>query len=620
MKTNKRVLKIIIAIFMLVLITNNTVFAEVTKRARENLDTIDNVSGIVRSILSLTGSSVMAPFAVLITSVAVILFVTLQALFPVGNSYLEIPFPDTIVFNTNKLLDANFINPNSGAIIKPIQSILANLYDSFTIIAVAVFTIAAMIIGIRLALSTIASEKAKYKKAIGNWITGIIAIVALKWLIAGMFFLNEEIVKIAYNIVNNTENMKFQIYINAVTAATLGVAVVGGVATGLPLIGVGTTLAGLGSGMLLGSASLATFVDGIVDVSIPLGDPIPGYLGLAVKTFFDGAQGSVLSSVLLIVILGQTISIVCSYIKRIFMCALLGIIGPLVVAIDSFNKSMGKQSTIFSNWLKQMALAIFTQTFHAIFMVIIIQLIAGISKIGEDQLGHFIKPIIIIILTTSLIKMEKVIKQLIGVDDALMGDLKQGATRALATVKSAEMAGKAVADNGRKAAAATANKSKLVKQRAELVASGKNGGKTTGPKTTMAPQISSTNNVNSYGPSNVNNVSGGNVTQTGSGFGKGDDEVKSLLRNISNQLANNNGTSREKEIKRIDEEIRKANADIASARLAQIVSPASVATGIGLGLGMDDPTAGALLTTGMDNVAEKIGREVALRVQKVDDI
>lgn len=116
---------------------------------------------------------------------------------------------------------------------------------------------------------------------------------------------------------------------------------------------------------------------------------------------------------------------------------------------------MGDKKGIFSTWLKQFLLLVFTQSFQAIFMTfslaVMAQLISGVSSnntgLADDNFmikavnavsfvdggldidpksrtKYFICSIIAYVSITAIVKMEKLIKQLFGVEDSpLIGDM-----------------------------------------------------------------------------------------------------------------------------------------------------------------------------------------------------
>ena len=106
-----------------------------------------------------------------------------------GLGFSGIPFPDDLIFNRVAFFDPNFINPTtvSNAPVHMMQSIIQNIYFSMFTVATAIFIIAAMVIGIKLAISSIAEEKAQYKKSLTNWIMGIVLLFSAHILMAGIF-------------------------------------------------------------------------------------------------------------------------------------------------------------------------------------------------------------------------------------------------------------------------------------------------------------------------------------------------------------------------------------------------------------------------------------------------
>ena len=156
---NKKYLAFIFVLFTVLLMFGNTVFAE--------LSVNPSVGGtIVTSVIDEIGKVGLnlanAGLAIGISGLAVILYVILQIVFVASSTtqnILQFPYPDNIIFNKMELFDANFINPHasSATVTYAIRSTISSIYDSFVIIAIAAFTIVAMIIGIKLAISTIAS-------------------------------------------------------------------------------------------------------------------------------------------------------------------------------------------------------------------------------------------------------------------------------------------------------------------------------------------------------------------------------------------------------------------------------------------------------------------------------
>lgn len=258
--------------------------------------------------------SVIAPlvnvFAILIFLILYTVFVTTGFTGGTLSTMLAFPFPDQIVFNKIPLLDPNFINPADGSIGKLTGGILSNMYSSFFVLATTIFTIAALVIGIKLVFSSLAAEKAKYKEALTTWIVGIVMLFLVHYLLAGMFYLNEEIVKaVSEGAVDNIE-IPFQ------------------VSSAIPVVG----------------KSVAKFIS--ISTSWITGDAadtitLYGFGGIVLKYALQGLIGQdLISSIVFLIIIGQTFGLMITYVKRAFMCIFLGIMAPLVVAVDVVQKAL----------------------------------------------------------------------------------------------------------------------------------------------------------------------------------------------------------------------------------------------------------------------------------------
>lgn len=279
----------------------------------------DWLNTFIGAALNKSGGILGSVIAPLINVFSILIFLILYALFigsgvTQGNT-LAFPFPDQIVFNKIPLLDPNFINPDKYSIPGVLKfggnNVISSLYYSFFTLAVTIFVIAAMIIGIKLAISSLAAEKAQYKKALNNWIVGIVLLFTIHYVMAGMFYLNEQIVERIGKLVDNEVEIKFDAL------------------EFLP--GVGKKLSTLVNGVagLFGSETNVTAIT------------LHGYFGIVVmyiaKAFI---QQDLIASIIFLIIIGQTFGLVITYVKRVFMCIILGMMAPMVVAVDVIKKSM----------------------------------------------------------------------------------------------------------------------------------------------------------------------------------------------------------------------------------------------------------------------------------------
>lgn len=136
------------------------------------------------------------------------------------------PWADKIIFNTIPILDINFINPAPGSLMKDpsgnettVGIMIRNIYFTCMAISIGFLSIIIAISGIRLAFASMASDKAKLKESIVSWLTCLIMIFGLHYILSFTFYLNEKLVEAASSIANDAlseasdkvaQNMKLQ--------------------------------------------------------------------------------------------------------------------------------------------------------------------------------------------------------------------------------------------------------------------------------------------------------------------------------------------------------------------------------------------------------------------------
>lgn len=120
------------------------------------------------------------------------------------------PWADRIIFNGIGFLDINFLNPASNSLFVSngstsiLGKVVRSVYSTIFSLAVLFLGVAVGIMAIRLALSSIAAEKAKYKQAIVNWVTCIVMLFLMHYILAFVFWVNEQLVQIASGILIKT--------------------------------------------------------------------------------------------------------------------------------------------------------------------------------------------------------------------------------------------------------------------------------------------------------------------------------------------------------------------------------------------------------------------------------
>ena len=405
------------------------------------------LNNLLNKLAEGTVNSVFSGLASLLTILAAIIYFLVASIFS-GVSGSLYPSPDNIVFNKIAILDVNFFNPNSASLIGMAKNgdklIVAQLYNSFHTIALSIFIIAAMLVGIKMAISTIASDKAAAKKALINWIVGILILFLMRLIIAAIFELNEYFV---WKISKATDELVFSIDTSVSIKDAIDF-------LGSPL-----------TKIIKGTISIGTLIFNGGNSVIRLS----GYAGMLGGFAYNAVCGDILAAILLFVLMGQTLTLFVAYGKRLMYAIILGVCAPLVVAIDTINKSTKGQSTILTNWFKEFTLIVFMQTFHAILMLVTLNILSSIL-VQYSKNPTFIG-IAAIILTTGIVKFEKLYKQIFGISDGMLGGLQGSAGKVMAGIHGAKQGIQAIADNKGKLVKANTSKKVALSEKENAIKS-----------------------------------------------------------------------------------------------------------------------------------------------------
>lgn len=328
MKKNifKKLMLITFICFVVMLISGNSVFADLNPDNMHGAGVGEAIGNIISTILGVGMGALGGPLVSIGFVLLMLIFSVMYFLFSPVSGGGAFPFPDQIIFNRLAFFDPNFLNPYTGvgsetSPVFLLKDVISNMYYSFYLVAGAVFLIAIMIIAIKLAVATIASDKAQYKKALANWAFGLLLLFILPFLMAGIFKLNEIIVNAAYQGMVGA-NIRFDISIGALLNATVAAGTMGiGTVISKPFIAIVDFFTG---GAVTGT-SIAT---------------VYGYGGMIFKYLVDAAGGDLVGLVICGVLLGQTAALVFQYVKRLFYIIILGMIAPLVIAADIIKQGV----------------------------------------------------------------------------------------------------------------------------------------------------------------------------------------------------------------------------------------------------------------------------------------
>ena len=132
--------------------------------------------------------------------------------------------PFEIVFNETAITNVDFFDftgVGSDTVVYKIRTNVAGWYYFMRFIAVAILLVILVYVGIRMALSTIAEDKAKYKKMLVDWLASLALVFVLQYIMIFIIQLSNTLVK----AISSTRAVGLETALNDVAKTALGASV-----------------------------------------------------------------------------------------------------------------------------------------------------------------------------------------------------------------------------------------------------------------------------------------------------------------------------------------------------------------------------------------------------------
>ena len=314
----------------------------------------------------------------------------------------EVVTIDKLVFNKVDKVSIdywNYTNSNATEISTPIKNYMAipvqKWYKVFNRIAIMVYMIVLVYIGIAVMLSSTGEKRARYKELTMTWAIGIAILFMFPYVMKYIIKLNDALTNMIANV-----STSFGFTQQEGTGGDLG---------------------------QLGFLDVA-FEYGKPEFSKHLGNSkdiitFTRNVAIGVK---DGGSGNkktnanIALALVYDVLIGQTLVILIMYYKRAFMMAFLIVIFPLVAMSYVIDKIGDGKSQSFGLWFKEFLVNVVVQTFHAIVYVLITG--GGIKSYIDSSGGNFIFMFLCVLF---LFEGEKILRGIFGIQSQAntIGDL-----------------------------------------------------------------------------------------------------------------------------------------------------------------------------------------------------
>ena len=287
--------------------------------------------------------------------------------------------------NGDKSDDNNRITTSANNSAYELKGVISKWYYTVRNISIVVLMVVLLYIGIRIIISTVASEKAKYKQMLTDWVIGMCLVFMMQYI---MVFANNFTESITNLLVSVSETDKHVIQVNDAPSK---------LREGLEKNG------------------MEEFVHGN-NIEVPTN--LMGKVRMLAQEQ-NGTSSYVGYAICFLVLVIYTIVFTITYAKRLLYMMFLTIIAPLVAVSYPLDKMGDSKSQAFDMWLKEYIFNLLIQPFHLLLYTILISMafdLAGTNIIYSLVAIGFMVP------------AEKLLRKMFGFDKASTPGFLQGAT------------------------------------------------------------------------------------------------------------------------------------------------------------------------------------------------
>lgn len=278
--------------------------------------------------------------------------------------------PETIFGNRIAALDVNFLRANKYTAVSDsanasekaqsaassISKVIAKWYKGFRNLAIVGLLSVLVYLGIRILISTAATDKAKYKENLKDWLVALCLVFVIHFIMSGILMLSDNVTE----LLTGSDNSMFN-----VTAISKD----------------GTKL------------TFNTNLTGLIRL----------------QAEGDDWHDATAYAIMYIIIIGYTVAFTIMYFKRFLYIAFLTMIAPLVALTYPIDKAGDSQAQAFNFWFKEYVMNVILQPVH---LLLYMALVGAASDLVAKN------PLYALVAIGFLIPAEKFIKNMFGLNKA----------------------------------------------------------------------------------------------------------------------------------------------------------------------------------------------------------
>lgn len=278
---------------------------------------------------------------------------------------------------TEQETDADKIAKNDE-IVPIIRNAVAKWYYILRLIAIAFMLLVLIFVGIKMALSTVASEKAVYKQMLIDWVAGMIIVFTIHYIMISIFAINDAIVNGLQALLAGNNEIQLEEY-----------------------------QYGLDEN---GKVESKTFNE--METTLYESARTRAYS----LSLTDGFTGLIIYGVLVYYAWRFAIK----YFIRVFNIMILTIVAPVISASYALNKVMTGKSKIFSGWLTEYVINVIIQLFH---VIIYVSFVSIALKLSAESLPGAILAFVLLHFMLESEKLLRTLFKMSGGKGSLSGEM-----------------------------------------------------------------------------------------------------------------------------------------------------------------------------------------------------
>ena len=269
------------------------------------------------------------------------------------------------------------IRTSSDNTASALSEVISKWYKALRNIAIVLMMSILLYIGIRILLSTVSSDKAKYKQMLMDWLVGICLLFVMHYIMAFSVTLVNKFV----TVINTIDKGQHVVFLENDDKDKL--------ANGIKKVGIGGDLKKEGN-MLAWPTNLM----GRMRIAAEMNHGKVSFIGYAIC---------------FVVLVFYTIFFAFTYLKRVIYLAFLTIIAPFVAMTYPIDKVNDGQAQGFNKWLKEYIFNLLIQPLH---LLLYTMLVSSVFDFASQNVWYMLVAI------GFLIPAEKLLRSLFGFEKA----------------------------------------------------------------------------------------------------------------------------------------------------------------------------------------------------------